>query len=293
MTSNPDGLQPILMRSIAKNSPDVHALLLVIADSLSLGQSQGDELQVWRKAILSLATRLHWCSINQHAAIQQVYAALLLDFSPASINKTLEASAKAGLICRLVSPEDLDAFTTLPASDLAGWTWWKFIHEDGDPSGNERRQAIWGKLLDIRGNRELLLYAQRHYLARRFSDFNPVERDFCEEYDLPWEFDHILALAHVRAKKDRKYQKFVCEWIDTIGNLRAVPFADNRSDCSEMAASKITTTEEMESGFLLSEELPGFSIEHVLDSETAAASFAQTCQTRMVRIYAEWFKHLS
>jgi len=293
MTSNPGGLPLILMRSIARKSPDVHALLLAIADRLSRGQPPGDELQVWRKEIFSLATRLHWFSISQHATIQRVYAALLLDFSPASITKTLEDSADAGLICRLASPEEMDAFTTLPTSDLADWTWWMFIHEDGDPSGNERRQALWGKLLEFRNNRELLLYAQRHYLSRRFPDFILADPDFSEEYDLPWDFDRILALEHVRAKKDRKYQRFVCEWINTIGNLRAVPFEDNHYSSSEMASSKIKTTEQMENGFLLPEDISGFSIGQVLDSETDAAKFAQTCQTRMVRIYAEWFNRLA
>jgi len=293
MTSNPSGLPPILMRSIARNSPDVYALLLAIADRLSRGQSRGDELQVWGNAIFSLATRLHWFSINQHAGIQRVYAALLLDFSPTSITKTLEDSAKARLICRLATPQQLDAFTTPPASNLADWTWWKFIHEDGDTSGNERRQALWWKLLEFRNNRELLLYAQRYYLARRFPDFKPAARDFCEEYDLPWDFEHILALAHVRNMKDRKSQKFVCEWINTIGNLRAVPYEENRSSSSETALSKITTTEQTENNFLLAEELPCFSIEHALDSETDASQFAKTCQIRMIRIYSEWFNRLS
>jgi len=294
-TTNPDGLPPVLLSSVARNSPDVYALLLVLADRLSQNQTGENVIEPWRKPFFSLATRLHWFSINQHEAVQQIYAALREDISPASIFTTLEKVTEAKMICRLPSPEELAAFTTPPISDFADWAWWKFIHIEGDLSGgNELRRALWEKFLDLRGNRELLLYAQRHFLCRRFPDYDPSRRDLWEDHNRPWDFDHILASVHVRNKKGHnKFQKFAYQWLNTIGNLRAVSFEENRSDSAELAASKITTPEQLADSFLLPQEVSGFSIPQVIDSESDASQFAKTCQTRMARIYAEWFKALS
>jgi len=289
--TNSGGLPPVLLSSVARNSPDVYALLLVLADRLSQNSSGVNEVEPWRKPLFSLATRLHWFSINQHEAVQQIYAALREDVSPAIIFTTLEAVTEAKMVCRLPSPEELADFTTPPLSDFADWAWWKFIHK-GDTTGNERLQALWGKLLDLRGNRELLLYAQRHFLCRRFPDYDPSRRDLWEDHNRPWDFDHILASAHVRNKRGHKFQKFANEWLNTIGNLRAVSFEENRSDSAELASGKITTPEQIADSFLLPQEIPGFSIPQVIDSESDASQFAKICQARIARIYAEWFKRL-
>jgi len=287
--THPDGLPPVLLSFVARNSPDVYALLLVLADRLSERHAGAPAIGAWRKPFLSLATRLHWFSVNQHEAVQHAYAALRDNVSPESIFVALGKLTEEKLILSLPSPEELAEFTAPPTSEFADWAWGRFIYSEGDPIGNEIRERRWSKVLGLRQNRELLLYAQRHFLDRRFPDYDPSRRDLWEDHNRPWDFDHILAEAYVCNKRGHRFQKFAREWSNTIGNLRAVSFEENRSDSADVAGDKIRTPEQLADSFLLAEEIEGFSKPRVIDSEQDAAHFAKSCQRRMVRIYAEWF----
>ena len=89
-------------------------------------------------------------------------------------------------------------------------------------------------------------------------------------------------------KSGNRYQSFLRQWQDTIGNLRAWPFEDNRSDSAEPAESKIQSPEQLVDSFVLPDEIPDFSMGRLpLHDEVAARRFATTCLNRMIRIYQE------
>lgn len=95
-------------------------------------------------------------------------------------------------------------------------------------------------------------------------------------------------------KSANQYQRFLKQWLDTIGNLRAWPFEDNRSDSAELACAKITTSAQIDDSFLLPTEIRAFSMgRRAMSDEGAARAFAKACLNRMVRIYNECWKQMA
>jgi len=53
-------------------------------------------------------------------------------------------------------------------------------------------------------NHEMLIYAQRAFMALRFRNYDPADRETWERHDRPWDFDHILAsglVPHARFRR--------------------------------------------------------------------------------------------
>ena len=83
----------------------------------------------------------------------------------------------------------------------------------------------WGLFIErLRRNTRVLLYAQRKWI-KTWWEFRPEDLD---ELERPWDFDHIHAKNYVYDK--RAIPQIIRDWHETIGNLRAWPFAMNRSD---------------------------------------------------------------
>ena len=66
---------------------------------------------------------------------------------------------------------------------LEAWRWYKLV-EKGDETARTR---TWPFLHRVKEGRELLLYAQRAYIKRRF-DYDPARADMWEQHDRPWDF---------------------------------------------------------------------------------------------------------
>ena len=144
-------------------------------------------------------------------------------------------------------------------------------------------------MLGFRENREMLLYAQRHYLHVRFPDYDPARRDLWAEHNRPWDYDHLLASNYLYNRRTGKFRSAAQQFLNTIGNLRAWPFEENRSD--QWDSSKIGQDgKRLQESFLLKDELDAFSggDQVRLDKEGARA-FMEACRTRMLRIYGEWY----
>jgi hypothetical protein len=180
-----------------------------------------------------------------------------------------------------------------PEANIAGWNWWKLIYKENDAENNEVRRKKWEGFLNFRGNRELLLYAQRHFLARRFSDYNPARKDLWEAHNRPWDFDHILPQSYFRNRKDGAHYMGLCQTLgNTIGNYRAWPYEDNRSDQAELAKVKLKgDPTRLEDSFLTIEEMREFSQgDDVRHKEPAARMFIEAGRKRLLRIYREWYE---
>jgi hypothetical protein len=78
-----------------------------------------------------------------------------------------------------------------------------------------------------------------------------------------------------------------------LGNLRAWPFEDNRSEKAEVASVKIAGAREEIASFLDSDEIEGFSVgDAVRWEKDAAQKFISACRKRLVRIYANWHESM-
>ena len=234
--TNRSGLLPVHVTGIAINSREVYLLLLYLAKRMRGIEAPED----WPQTMQGLATVLHWFAVDKTAATNRVYAACRGDISFEPIRTALREAIAAGDLHLVHSPNAIEAFVQVPEARLENWNWRSLIHEDGSEEEIELRQKTWDGFLGFRSNTELLLYAQRRFVGWRFRDYDPARRDLWDAHDRPWDYDHILASRYYVARKDNGAFREVCrEWGNTIGNLRAWPFEDNRSDQDTTAKDKI------------------------------------------------------
>ena len=288
--SNPSGLLPVHITSIAHASPDVYLLLLCFADRLLKGETDQGILTGWSKPMQGLATLVHWFAADKVAVTNRVYAQCQNELNLANIRLALEASIKDDTLHPVHTPVSVEAFVRLPETELHKWHWWGLIHGDGMEDRIAVRQNKWWGFLGFRDNRELLLYAQRAFLARRFPKYDPARKDLWEAHNRPWDFDHILASKYLYWRKGGDFKNVCYQWSNTIGNFRAWPFEDNRSDQAETAEQKISE-KHLNDSFLNAGEESGFSVgEQVRQVESSARIFVTTCRVRLLRIYSEWYE---
>jgi len=285
---NESGLLPVHVTSIAIGSRDVYLLLLHFARRMHGVRSP----EGWSRTMQSLATLLHWFSSDQGKVVNRIYRCCSSELTSESISEALRASIAEGELHAIHSPKAVAAFLEFPVTPPHQWTWHNWIYREGAPEGNAIRQKQWEYFLHFRWNRELLLYAQRSFLAQRFPDYDPARKDLWESHNRPWDFDHLLAWSYVHNRKDGSPYREVCrDFACTIGNLRAWPFEHNRSDQADGAADKISNEESIAWSFVEADELKAFSAkDDTRRDPIAAESFLRACRGRIIRIYANWYE---
>ena len=287
--TNPSGLLPVHITSIAINSRDVYLLLVHFAKRILEGAAIP---KGWPRAMQALATVIHWFAPEKAKVANRVYISCRDDISIDTISKALVAAHTAGEIYMIHAPGAIETFVQLPETGLKDWNWWNPIHGDGTIEGIQQRRVVWEGFLNFRKNRELLLYAQRGFLARRFRDYDPARKDLWEAHNRPWDFDHIFASYYFYNRKDGSVFRNICgEWGTTIGNLRAWPFEDNRSDQADKAEQKVGGNASLrEDSFLTADEEKAFSGgDKTRTDEATARLFATKCRERLLRIYQSWY----
>lgn len=89
-------------------------------------------------------------------------------------------------------------------------------------------------------NRDLILYAQRHFIENYFHQ----QQYRLEDTSLPFDWDHISPNNFVRNKKN--IPRIVKDWYQTNGNYRAWPYALNRMDSDNSPNFKLNPLENYE-----------------------------------------------
>jgi hypothetical protein len=288
---NPGGLLPVHITGIGMGSRDVYLLLLHLASRTDTTT----EPSSWGIRMQSLATLLHWFAPEKSKAANQVFCACKDEITVANIRSGLLNATEKGELYVLKTPREIESFLSRSEANIAAWNWWSLIYKDIDANGNEVQHREWEGLLNFRGNREMLLYAQRHYLASRWCDYNPARRDLWEAHNRPWDFDHILPHKYFYNRKDgAPFMQLCQQWGNTIGNLRAWPFEDNRSDQMTLAKEKIKGNAELlAASFMTAEDEKNFSSgDDVRKKEDEARLFVTACRSRLVRIYREWYESM-
>ena len=164
----------MLQTSIARSSPDIYALLLWMADkALQAENTKGEELG---KPVQGLITALHWFALDKRKAVSAI-AARLGELGP------LSRSSFKGILAH-IRPGDKSPLVRLPlpvirfeaalplcteAPETWGcWTAVKQPHHEGP-----EREAV-ERVID---NREMLLYAQRAFLMRKYKNYDPADEE--------------------------------------------------------------------------------------------------------------------
>ncbi len=101
-------------------------------------------------------------------------------------------------------------------------------------------------------NKYLLLWLQRHYIEKRFKDFNPISGQ--DKDSVPYDFDHLVPQSNWSSKRglernftNEKNKIFEDLWIrrslgNSIGNYRVLDASDNRSRGDEPLVNDLLET---------------------------------------------------
>lgn len=277
--TNNDKIPKVLRTTIARESPEVYLLLMAFAKWKEEGQINP---MIKEEALFrATAYYLHWMVGDKFGVANNIYKAVAnnpLNEWGTIIKRVLLMSCVKGTIIPLMSPE---AFRGLFA--IEGDKNWR-------PNGNGRGSMPWWPLWEtVSYNREMLLYAQREYMCKKFPNYDPARQDLWEDKNRPWDFDHIIPQdwIHKYRNKRQEYTDYCEAWKDNNGNMAAIPFWVNRAKSNEANWSEY---EKNSADLLADDQIERFSELFNVElnvKEKQAKHFAEKTFTRMCKIYNE------
>lgn len=264
------------MMSIAKRSVDDERFIITEED-ITL--------------IRATAFYLHWMVDKSERGRTASYLYKILNVTP---TKEWSEDIKA-VMMRLYLKEkaipllSTDSFCNLFGNPISSDHKWR-------TGGDDRVRKPWWSLWEkVSQEREVLLYAQRDYMCQEFPNYDPAKLDMWEEYNRPWDYDHMIPknwIYQYRAKK-KAYTDYCLDWKDNNGNMAAIPYEDNRSMQDNPEWDIYIKNR---SALLVDDEIDNY-IDLFHDDMTAnqeeSQRFAQKTFNRICRIYAEVYDLLS
>jgi hypothetical protein len=290
-----NGLPPVLVSSFARSNPDTYLLLLHVADLLRTNTVAAQDPR-WKDLFRGLAMLVHWFGQKGEGlniADELMKSITGRDVSPESIRDGLAKAIQGKLILAPRHPDELANFIRLgDDQQLSAWKWWPSLIEAGNENERDLRHDIWWPFLErVVWQRELLLYGQRHFLNQRFQDYDPARQDLWENHNRPWDFDHLHA-SYYFSRKQGTYAQLCREWGNCIGNLRAWPFEENRSDKIDLANTKLGKNPDKQKASLVESEAELVAFSHGDDARLypePARALCEAIKSRFLRIYRHWY----
>lgn len=150
----------------------------------------------------------------------------------------------------------------------------------------------WNLLISkICWNKSLLLYSQKQYLNSKFKEFNQF--DNIEDTNRPWDWDHIYPNSWVYKKEG--IHPLVKSWVNTIGNIRALSYDDNRSESNNLSPMlRLENDNKKEESFILENDFIFWNqidntFRRVKSDDYQVHIFLSAVIHRMINIYENWF----
>ena len=277
--TNYDKIPKVLRTTIARKSPEVYLLLMAFAKWNEEGRidMKSEEEALFR----ATAYYLHWMVSDKFGVANSIYMAVAntpLSKWRTIIKQELLVSCVKGTITPLLSSEAFRGLFTVEGDKN-----WR-------PYGNGRGNMPWWPLWEtVSFNKEILLYAQREYMCKRFSNYDPARQDLWEDKNRPWDFDHIIPQDWIHRYRSRRwdYTDYCEAWKDNNGNLAAIPFWVNRAKSNEANWEEY---KENPVSLLADEQISEFGklFNAMLNSDARQAKcFAEKTFIRMCKIYNE------
>lgn len=281
-------LPTVLRTGIARTSPDVYLLLMYFAKVFKeKGEKPSFSDVLFFRAI---AFYFHWMvdKGSKGQAVASLYS--ILQKTPYAEWKVQVKWFLMGLYANqkaipLISPATFRGLFEVIGSDPE----WR-------PWNDDRSKAPWWPLWNMLAfNREMLMYAQRKYLCDEFPNYDPAKMDLWEEYNRPWDYDHIIPQDWIYQYRLRKkeYSDYCFEWKDNNGNMAAIPFEKNRSKGNR---SDWDIYRNKKKELLADEEIDKYEVyfnSKLTEDKDQAHMFAQKTFNRLCKIYDEIYSLLS
>ena len=145
--------------------------------------------------------------------------------------------------------------------------------------------SFWQVIAEDR-TKTFLLYAQKDYIKKTFTLYNPADLRNWERLDRPWDYDHIIPQAWIESNRRGGFYKEVEYWIGRIGNFAAIPLSVNRSksDSENFEYYENNTAE-----LLFDSRFKEVKKDFLLDNYGKANLFADIVFDRTIRIYEQCY----
>jgi hypothetical protein len=248
-----------LISDVAHSSPDLLLLLLVWLDR-HIDREQIALSNEKHKLLLAALTTLHWFSNDRKRCLDELWKNVNYDLWEPGMLTVLITTGE--MLPALYPPLPSQELSSAIDKRMNNWKrdkldpnlslWTHLTHEapdwyrtnDWNSDSNKARNA-WSRAVEVSFHRrELLLYAQRQGIAKLFQDFDATGLDRLEDFDLPWDYDHILPSSYVHGK--HKVHQIIKDLVNSIGNLRVWPMECNRSDKIDPPSFKLGQVTDME-----------------------------------------------
>ena len=208
-------LPPYIRYSICYNSPEVLLLLMVLIDEEPDKKLPG--------YIRGLILYLHWFSYKdkQKLIVDNILESSNGSFDITTIQKSLTFAIANEWLIPIITPERFSRLFSI--NNSPGWSPWNI--EDNAPW-----ISLFSRIFpwDHYEPREMLLFSQSNYLRETFPKYDPARQNLCEETNRPWDYDHIIPKEWITSKYNRPYRNYCKVWLNSIGNIAAIPFEINR-----------------------------------------------------------------
>lgn len=211
-----DKTPSILRTTIARNSPDVYLLLMYFAYK-DLSKS----IKLPPSGMKALAFCLHWFSEDKKACVQEIFRRNKDSIDLENIRKGISRLIHDHKLLPIYTPSEVKGFIKIIKGDKD----WKLWNEVPVPAKGFFNRVFWYGSTEAK---EMLLYAEREYINTKFPNYDPARQDLWEDYNRPWDFDHIVAQNRINGKRG-EYREYDKGWLYSIGNMAAISYEANRS----------------------------------------------------------------
>ena len=270
-----NGVPAILRTSIACKSPDVYLLLMYFAK-----RSFIDDIAIDPAEIKALAFAIHWFGNNKKAVAEDIYKRCKDAINIDSVLEGLSQSFHDCNILHVYSVEDVKNWYSNQCDCDPKWNFNKM--EETDAWIHFFNRIFWYGSSEAR---EMLLYAQRHYINTHFCNYNPARSDLWEDYNRPWDFDHIIPQDWVNNKR-QEYRAFDQIWLNCIGNMAAISYEINRGKGNRDIFEEY---ENNQKSLLFDQRAKEISSD-LTKYKDQSATFASITFKRFISIYDETYK---
>ena len=265
-----DGVPAILRTSIAYKSPDVYLLIMYFAK-----RSFDNGITINPTEIKALAFTLHWFGNNKKAVAEDIYRRCKDTIDIDSVLEGLSQSLHDCNILHVYSVEEVRNWYSNQCDPK-----WNF--EETDAWIHFFNRIFWYGSSEAR---EMLLYAQRHYINTHFCNYDPARSDLWEDYNRPWDFDHIIPQDWVNNKR-QEYRAFDQIWLNCIGNMAAISYEINRGKGNR---DNFEEYENNQKSLLFDQRAKEISSD-LTKYKDQSATFASITFKRFISIYDETYK---
>lgn len=293
LRQNKEDLPNILLKQLIVSDIDLFFILLAYVKKHNIDVSN----QNLTKEISSNYVHLLWFSID----IKKIYSNLFsyLFIENLSWKNATRKLIEDELLLPLISPDWLRKQLLEIPNTKINFDDRRFVLNETIKSvfSNNKNEEIqqlfpfWISFVHkIRGNKALLLYAQRNYLNEKFKEFNQIEN--IQDTNRPWDYDHIYPNSWVYNKES--INLLVKNWVNTNGNFRALSYDDNRSENNHWSPKqRFEVDEKREVSFIKNDIKYWIEIDHSFNrikhnDDKKMTIFLNAVLHRLCNIYEEW-----